>query len=84
MFKTYQKNYQSKNFAKIWKHALHNREIAKNGYHATGDIKKAKAFAKMVSTVVFRTDFESSTEHVIFSNTAWAIPLRAVFVFRIN
>ncbi len=49
MFQIYKKTYQTKYLAKTWQQALRSREITKNNYRVTGDMKKAKAFTRMVS-----------------------------------
>ena len=81
MFQTYQNKNQSQFLARTWQKALQKREMQKNSYRATGDIKKAKAFVKMVSNFSFKTDFERATEHVIFSSEALAAPLRPAYLF---
>jgi hypothetical protein len=79
MFWTQQKNNQ--HFSKTWQQALKRREIEKNNYHATGDIKKAKAFVAMVSNFTFPIKNEQETEHVIFSSEALAVPLVPAYTF---
>ena len=80
MFQRFQKNHQSQYLAKTWQQTLRKREITKNNYHATGDIKKAKAFVTMISNFTFQTNTRDS-EHVIFSSDAIAVPLRPAYVF---
>lgn len=77
MFHTINKNYQNKHLAKTWQNKLSKREVCKNNYHATGDIKKAKAFISTFATFSFKSDFAQTVEHVIFSSDALAVPLPA-------
>lgn len=67
MFNT--KNYQTRYFSKTWQVALRKREIEKNNFRATGDIKKAKIFVKMVENITFHTEltnFVETMEYTIF------------------
>jgi len=75
MFYIFNKNQQSQNLSRTWQQAMKNREIAKNNYHATGDLKQAKDFVKMVSNFRFENTFEKLSEHVIFSTEDLAIPI---------
>lgn len=68
MFYTIIKKYQSNNTANTWKQIIKNREIAKNNYHATGDINKAKAFVNAITQYKPHTHFTDHGEHVLFSN----------------
>jgi hypothetical protein len=77
----YTKNYQSQFLAKTWQKALRQREIEKNNFHATGDIKKAKAFVKMVNNFTFKTDFSKLGEQIIFSSESLVIPLLPVYAW---
>ena len=79
MFWTYQKN-NEQYFAKTWQQTLRRREIQRNNYRVTGDLKKAKAFVTMLSSFTFRPMNNHSSEHVIFSKDALAIPLGPTYV----
>jgi hypothetical protein len=82
MFYTNTKNYQTKHLAKTWQNALQKREIEKNNYHVTGDIKKAKAFVRMVENFTFKTDdFTQLVEKTIFSNDLLTIPISPLYLF---
>lgn len=49
MFERFFQNKIELKTAKTWKAALQTREIQRNNYHATGDIKNAREFAKVMS-----------------------------------
>lgn len=81
MFQTYQKNFQTRYLARTWQQALKKKELAKNNYRATGDLKKAKAFVNTIMNYAPHTHFVSHGEHVIFSNDRLLEPLSPVYVF---
>jgi hypothetical protein len=73
MFQTIIKKYQLTYSANNWEQTIKNREVAKNNYRATGDIKKAKAFVNSVVMYKPHTHFVEHGEHVIFSNQGLAL-----------
>jgi hypothetical protein len=76
MFNT--KNYQTRHLSKTWQLALKRREIEKNNFRATGDLKKAKAFVKMFENFRFHidfVDFVQTVEHIVFPADSLTIPL---------
>ena len=80
----YTKNHQTRYFSKTWQLALRKREIEKNNFHATGNLKKAKAFVRMVENFTFHTnshfvDFAEAVEYTIFPGDPLTIPLRASY-----
>ena len=80
MFWTNQKNNQHY-LAKTWQQALKQREIEKNNYRVTGDLKKAKSFVSLVSNFTFPETDNHASEHVIFSAYAFTVPLRLAYIF---
>ena len=70
MFQTFIKNYQAKNIAINWQQTLQKKEIVKNNYRVTGNIKKAKVFVNNITNYIPHTHFASHREHVIFSSEA--------------
>ena len=48
-FNTFIKNKQRRLLSKTWREKLVSREIEKNNFRMTGNIKKAKAFANSVA-----------------------------------
>jgi hypothetical protein len=81
MFYINTQNYQTKHLAKTWQNALQKREVERNNYHVTGDIKKAKAFVRMVENFTFKTDFSQLVEQTIFSNDLLTIPISPLYLF---
>jgi len=76
MFTT--KNSQTRHFSKAWQIALRRREVEKNNFRATGNLKQAKEFVKMVQNFRFHTefaDFAEVVEHTIFPGDSIIIPL---------
>ncbi len=63
----YTKNYQTNHQARTWQQALQKREVERNNYHVTGDIKKAKEFVKMVDSFIFQTTIANTNEQIIFA-----------------
>ena len=80
----YTKTYQSPSFSHTWQKALRQREIEKNNFRAIGDIKKAKAFVKMVNNFTFKTELEKFGEQLIFSSDSLAVPLLPLYAFTGN
>lgn len=76
---TYVKSSQNNYLSQTWKQALQKREMEKNNYHMTGNLKKAKAFVKMVGDFTFQTDFAKFGEQIIFSSDSLVIPLLPAF-----
>ena len=81
MFQTIIKMYQSQCSANNWQQTIRTREIAKNNYRVTGDVKKAKAFIKSVTTYKPHTHFAEHGEHVIFSNERLALATEPAYSF---
>jgi hypothetical protein len=80
MFYTIFDKFQLQHYSLTWQQTLRSREIAKNGYRALGDIKKAKAFVKNISNYSQQTYIESFREIVIFSLYDLAeIPISSYF-----
>ena len=48
-FKTFVKNNQTRKLSKTWHTMIAEKEVARNNYLATGDIKRAKRFASKVT-----------------------------------
>ena len=67
MFQTITKKYLLNYSAQDWQQTIRNREIAKNNYRATGDIKKAKAFANSIAMYKPQTHVVEHKEHIIFN-----------------
>ena len=80
MFYTNTKNYQTRHLAKTWQYALQKREVERNNYRITGDIKKAKAFVRMVENFTFKKEFSNSDEQTIFSKDPFAISPALVLI----
>ena len=78
MFWSNQKNKQQY-LAKTWQQTLRKREIEKNNYRVTGDLKKAKIFVSLVSNFTFPPMDNQAFEHVIFSSDTLAVPLRPAY-----
>jgi len=83
MFNKYVKNVPNYYVSHNWKKTLRNREIAKNNYRLSGDIKKANAFVKLVQncSVKRNTVYHTFFETVIYSNDTNSVPLLPVFTF---
>jgi len=62
----HQKNYQSQKFANTWQKTLQNKEVLRNNYQVTGDIKKAKMFVKIVNEYSPHTHGPKHEERIIF------------------
>jgi hypothetical protein len=75
MFKTFTNN------SRTWQLMLQNKQVTKNNYRVTNDLKKAKAFVTIVSNFDFSYEFETKKEFVIFSNDLLGVPLAYAFAF---
>lgn len=75
------KKYQLMNNSQTWQQSLKNKEVTKNNFRATKDIKKAKAFVNAIANFNFCFEFESKKELVIFSSDLLEIPLSPAFTF---
>jgi hypothetical protein len=80
MFMQLINRYQSKNSANSWKQILQKKQILKNNFRSTGDINKAKLFAKDIASYTPHTHFATHGEHVIFSSELLAIPLEPAYI----
>jgi len=67
MFQKFTKNYQAVHVANNWLQTIKNREMVKNNFRTTGDIKKAKVFVNTVTMYQPHTHFADHGEHIIFS-----------------
>ena len=67
MFQKIINKYQTTYSANNWEKTIKNREVAKNNFRATGDIKKAKAFVNSITMYRPHTHFAEHGEHIIFS-----------------
>lgn len=67
--------------AQVWQQTLKNREVAKNNYRVTKDIRKAKAFVAAVSNYTFSSEVNIAKEFIIFSGDLLAVPLNPLFAF---
>lgn len=58
-----------------WKKSLRNREIAKNNYRLSGDMKKAKAFVKLIQnrSIVKNNPSLTFFETVIYSRDTLSV-----------
>ena len=53
-FKTFVKNNQTRKLSKTWHTMIAEKEVARNNYLATGDIRNAKKFAVAVRNFQFK------------------------------
>ena len=77
MFTIYTKNNQLQFISNTWQQKLRNREMTKNNYRATGNIKKARAFVRMVQNMKsnYPNKMVLNSEHVIYSRDSLLGPL---------
>jgi hypothetical protein len=61
--------------SQTWQQALRKKEVEKNSYRFTDNIKKAKAFAKILNNFTFCSDFKEFGEQIIFSRDLLDVPL---------
>lgn len=66
--------------AQTWQQTLKNREIAKNNFRVTKDMRKAKAFVSAVTNFTFSNEVTLVKEFIIFSSDLLAVPLDTFFV----
>ena len=83
MFWTSEKNNQQY-LAKTWQQMLRKRQIEKNNYHATGNLKKAKIFVSLVSHFAFPSTENHESEQVIFSNQSIPLPGHQAYSYSTN
>lgn len=81
MFMTYQKKIQTQYLARTWQKSIRQREVERNNYHVTGDLKKAKNFVILVSNYTFPSEPRATFEQLIFSCEKLAVPLGLVYAF---
>jgi len=75
MFYFITKMYQTNHTAKNWQTALERKEVERNNFHATGNIKKAKEFVKLVEGFNSQITFVQPHELTLFAKESIAVPL---------
>ncbi|HSX09640.1 MAG TPA: hypothetical protein VLF93_05785 [Candidatus Saccharimonadales bacterium] len=75
MFYFITNNYQTNHNAKNWQTVLERKEIERNNFHATGNIKKAKEFVKLIERFNSQVTFVQPQELPLFSKESLAVPL---------